>query len=426
MPLQRQPLDDDTWTENRNKELHALRNSINDEALLLRASKLNHGIECRLDERSPIEHRMVGGMHMHLRIQFANSSHTWLARILRVNSTSFSDEFTNYILLSECATMQWLQALAPKVPSPRLYGFGLRNDPSNHVGVAYMLVDELPGTPLSSMNLSADGTRKVYQDLADSLFALWAHPFDRIGSLFLGVNGKVCISATAGDRTGTLPRLGPFKDAKEYYVAWCEAYLDLIASQQLFVRFPVNAYLIFHFLREQARQGKWSDFEENIDRGPFYLKHMDDKGDHILVDEDTLRITGIIDWTFARIVPAYEAFGPSLVTADMTDMYSAVVKRTVQDEILAAALREKNETLAQYAGASDKIRRFTFALSMGVDISWDEALKLFEGLIVTASGLQCAETFDWNQWRAEYLARLGDSDERLIALMNVLDSDLLD
>jgi hypothetical protein len=51
------------------------------------------------------------------------------------------------------------------------------------------------------------------------------------------------------------------------------------------------------------------------------LKHVDDYGDHILVDEQ-LNITGIIEWQMARVVPRQETFGPSLVTADMNALYN--------------------------------------------------------------------------------------------------------
>jgi hypothetical protein len=81
-------------------------------------------------------------MQIHLRIQFSNGT-SWLARIPRQNYTSFSKSFSTRITESECATLHWLERI--DVPSPRLYGFGPHNDPGNEVGVAYMLIDELPG-----------------------------------------------------------------------------------------------------------------------------------------------------------------------------------------------------------------------------------------------------------------------------------------
>jgi hypothetical protein len=62
----------------------------------------------------------------------------------------------------------------------------------------------------------------------------------------------------------------------------------------------------------------------------FYLKHVDDKGDHILVDEQ-LNITGVIDWQMARIVPRHEALEPSLVTVDMNALCKGRVSLSPDD-----------------------------------------------------------------------------------------------
>jgi hypothetical protein len=99
-----------------------------------------------------------------------------------------------------------------------------------------------------------------------------------------------------------------------YYTAFAEQYLELIADGQLYTEYPVDAYLEYRFLKENATQLVSRDENEVEER--FYLKHVDDKGDYLLVDEE-LNITGIINWQMARIVPRREAFGPSLVTAGL-------------------------------------------------------------------------------------------------------------
>src|SRR5690606_16988540 len=115
------------------------------------------------------------------------------------------------------------------------------------------------------------------------------------------------VSATASDRFVCLYPYGPFETSAAYYTAWAEQYLALIADGQLYPQFPIEAYLVYRFLQDNATQ--LSDPEDR-----FFLKHVDDKGDHIMVDED-LNITGIIDWQMARIVPRREAFALSLVSA---------------------------------------------------------------------------------------------------------------
>ncbi|KAL4927862.1 uncharacterized protein BDV17DRAFT_292138 [Aspergillus undulatus] len=91
------------------------------------------------------------------------------------------------------------------------------------------------------------------------------------------------------------------------------------------------------YKKELAQSGRWNAFKAGVDDVPFYLKHMDDKGDHILVDAE-YNVPGIIDWMFVRIVPAYEAFGPSLLTADMDAMYNGKAGGSSRDNMLAESL----------------------------------------------------------------------------------------
>ncbi|KAJ5569973.1 uncharacterized protein N7459_009403 [Penicillium hispanicum] len=404
------PLDDDAWTAAQTQELKALREKIDDQRLLNRASELNNGLPCELDASDPLGQSLMGGMHVHLRIRFSNSS-TWLARLLRENYTSFSDEFSNRVIESECATLKWLDKI--DVPSPRLHGYGLRNDPGNEVGVAYMLIDELPGTPLLLKNPSGDELRQVYEQWADILNTLQTHPFERIGSLWPQSNGEISVGPIMGDRTGTFSQMGPFYTAREYYSTFAEKYLEMICDGQLFSAYPVNAYLIFKYLQELADAGRWNGFESDLDNGPFFLKHMDDKGDHILVD-DEYNITGIIDWTYARIVPAFEAFGPSLLTADMGDLYDGKAGRSGRDNLMAEILQNRDQHLGRMAYGPDLVRRFSFGLGMGMNLSWDEAKALFQGIISTATSISLS--LDWDVWRRDRLYQWAD-DSRLQALL---------
>lgn len=93
------------------------------------------------------------------------------------------------------------------------------------------------------------------------------------------------------------------------------------------------------------------------------MKHVDDKGDHLLVDEK-LNITGIIDWQMARVVPMREAFGPSLITADMNSLCNGQVMLSVDDAALASILEKKD--LPDLAGcmADEKVRRFFWGLAL--------------------------------------------------------------
>ncbi|EPS26529.1 hypothetical protein PDE_01466 [Penicillium oxalicum 114-2] len=106
----------------------------------------------------------------------------------------------------------------------------------------------------------------------------------------------------------------------------------------------------------------------------FYLKHLDDKGDHLMVD-DELNTIGIIYLQTARVVPAGEAFGPSLATAEMDGIYNGRSSLTVHDLALARFLEAKGATsLAGIMSRDEKVRRFFFGLE--VDLFWEETLSL--------------------------------------------------
>ncbi|KAI0458039.1 hypothetical protein F5B21DRAFT_461072 [Xylaria acuta] len=384
------PLDDDAWLAGQTKELVALSEKINRAALIRRAKELSGGLECRLDDQDPLGRHHMGGMHIHLRLLFEDGT-VWLARILRKNHTSFDDELSNRILMSECATLRWLESLG--LPTPKLHGFGLRGDPRNEVGVAYMIVDRLPGRPFNVGIASPEQKSKVLCQWADMLCKLGKHPFNEIGSLQFDSDRAVKIGPIASDRTGTLPCIGPYENASEYYSSWVKVYLELIADGQLFSNYSVDAYLMFKFLEEQVKEGRWLKKWQDLHSGPFFLKHMDDKGDHILVDDD-FQITGIIDWTFARTVPAYEAFGPSLMSANTTDLFNGSPGLSEEDKALSQEMRRRGASYCYFE--SDDMRRFLFGPGIGLGLTKSEAFNIFRALVATFEGVM-PEQQEWRE-----------------------------
>ncbi|KAJ3567795.1 hypothetical protein NPX13_g6649 [Xylaria arbuscula] len=356
-----EPLDDEAWEAAQTAELVALKEKTNHAALLRRATELSGGLECRLDDEDPLGRRQMGGMHVHLRLIFEDGT-VWLARILRQRYTSFDDKLSNYILLSR---------------------------------------------PFDSWAASEEQKLKVLDQWSDVLCTLSKHPRDRIGSLTFDGDGAIQIGPIASDRTGTLPCIGPFKDARAFYSSWAEAYLELISDGQLFSQYPLDAYLIFKFLAEQAKAGAWFEEWQDVNSGPFFLAHTDDKGDHILVDDD-FRITGIIDWSFARVVPAYEVFGPSLVSADNSSLFSGEPGLSEEDRTLERGLQRRG---APHYFHSDKMRRFLFGIGMGLGLTRDEAINVFRGLVSTFDGTAP----NWQEWRQTHLSQWAD-DARLVAI----------
>lgn len=90
------------------------------------------------------------------------------------------------------------------------------------------------------------------------------------------------VSAVASDRFLVPSPSGRFNTAVYYYTSFVEQDIALIARIS----------------------STGTDVHQQL-----YTKHIDDKRDHLMVD-DELNFTGLIDWQMASVVAADEAFGP--------------------------------------------------------------------------------------------------------------------
>lgn len=381
-------------------EIDRLRAQINEQAVCKLASSLNDGTPCVVEHPAKIvgADSLTGCANYHVRIRFSNGSTSWLMRVPRVSgyAVGLPVSLAEYLIRSEYATLKFLETTA--VPAPRAFSFGIPSQGTDHgVGVCFLLMEELPGEPWDGRG----DTAKVWNGLAGILAELEKHPFPKAGSLSVeGPDDLPSVSAAASDRFVCLDPYGPVDTSAAYYTAWAEQYLALIAAGQLYPQFPIEAYLVYRFLQDNAAQ--LSDPDEN-----FFLKHVDDKGDHLLVDED-LNITGIIDWQMARIVPRREAFGLSLVSADMAALCDGKVSLSKEDIALSNALRENGLGLESNAG-NEKIRRFFWGL--GLEPKWAYALPLANA-ILQVFGVENS----WDEWKEMALKRY-ESDERLKSLV---------
>jgi hypothetical protein len=164
---------------------------------------------------------------------------------------------------------------------------------------------------------------------------------------------------------------------------------------------------VYPFLKDNASQLAQQDGEPTSPE-QFFLKHVDDKGDHLLVD-DELCITGIIDWQTARVVPRREAFGPSLVTADMSALCGGKVSLSADDVSLANALRQKGISELSSRVVDEKVRRFFWGLAL--EPKWSHALPLASAILEVFEVGQ-----DWTRWREAELKEY-ETDERLKGLV---------
>ncbi|KAJ5647029.1 hypothetical protein N7490_003401 [Penicillium lividum] len=360
----------------------------------------------------------MGGMNYHIEILFQDGV-SWLARIRRSNATSPPPDLQNYILRSEVATLQFLHRI--NLPVPMVHDFD--SDERNSVGLPYILMEKLPGKSVgSSLSLAwtPETKKKILSQLADIYIVLLNHPMDRMGSFSHPGSTRIGPFAVESltDRQGSLLKTtGPCLSIQEYYKRGIDLTLDLILRQEIYTSRSVDAYLVHRFLLDNvAKVFSYND----LDDGKFYLRHADDKGDHILVDED-FNITGIIDWEWAYTAPKSAAFNSPIAVLPVGEFYNGV-NRLGDDEIaFAELLKEKGHPdLGEITRCGRLLHRFDFCC--GYDISdWDGFLGLFFGLMNGLGdgflkGLGDSTHLNWEIWKTEALEKYWD-DERLQKLI---------
>lgn len=391
-----QDLDDESYDALMAAEVGRLRAQINEKAVCDLASSLNGGSPCVVEypTKAVGPEALTGCANYHVRLRFTGTSATWLMRVPRVTgfSVGLPVSLAEYLVQSEYATLKFLETTS--VPAPRAFSFGIPSAGTDHgIGVCFLIMEELPGKPWDG----GGDASKVWQGLADILAELEKHPLDRAGSLYVQTpNDPPTIAATASDRFVCINPFGPFHTSQAYYAAWAGQYLELIRDGQLYPQFPVEAYLVYRFLLDNVHQLCDVDAEQG-----FFLKHVDDKGDHLMVDQD-LNITGVIDWQMARVVPKREAFALSLVSADMAALCDGHISLSARDGQLRDALREGSPQLAKYM-VDEKVRRFFWGL--GLEAEWDCALPLAQA-ILGVFGVQQS----WAEWKQGALQRYSDDE----------------
>lgn len=307
---------------------------------------------------------MMGNANYHAWLNF-NDGEQWLIRIPRQVFRDAPNSLVEYLVASEYATLKFLEST--KVPAPKVFDLGLASDPDNAVGVTYLLMECLPGIPydLDMLETDAENTHSILGQVAEILIQISKHPLPMAGSLIMQ-QGQNKISQMASNRFAHFGLSGPFHSANDYFTEISEQYLDLIADGQVHIQHPAEAFAFYASARSKSEMfdPKGTATPENPQ--DFFLKHVDDKGDHILVKDEGI-ITGVIDWQFAQFAPAMEAFGASYLTANLDWLYSRNAGVTDNDRRLAKELRQRGRgDLARYMEDHELARRFHHGLSEGL------------------------------------------------------------
>ncbi|KAJ8125737.1 hypothetical protein O1611_g7900 [Lasiodiplodia mahajangana] len=378
------------------RQMNELCRRIDNAKLSARASLLREGVPCTVNLSATTLSAMMGGQNCHAEIAFQDNV-KWIARFRIPSISSPPLEIRDYILKSEAATMDFLQKHT-NIPSPEIFDWACESDPGNPLG---------QGASLSQKE-------KVMQQLADTFLEIEKHPFDTMGSIVPSRDATTFeIQGFAHYATycrGTKGPLGPFHSSFEAAGDLVKLYLAMIASGEIGANYATDVFLVHRY-----RLDLLDDIGKAAPSGEaFFLKHPDDKGDHILVN-DAFDIVGIIDWEWCQTVSKKEAFSSPCMMWPVAKFYDGYNELSDEEERLAMIFQEKSrDDLAKCIMEGRKVQRFFFALGPGSGSHNDRKtlINLFNGL-KRAFG---SEEEEWEEWRTKALVEW-NGDELLQVLL---------
>ncbi|KAF9509687.1 hypothetical protein BS47DRAFT_1373459 [Hydnum rufescens UP504] len=384
-------------------DINVLHSEIRVDALRTRAMSLRNGVSCHiplLDYDSATA--LMGGMNYHLPITFQDGI-TWLCRIRRHNASSPPTELRDHIILTEAATLRFLANR--RIPVPKVYEFAIRS-PDNPIGVGYILMEMLDGKPLPWWSIIDVDNRKHVPAQFVEIFADPRRPEDQsIGPLMIE-------QFADADEEGHAKLLGPFSTTSEYRYETVQRQMELVSRGEVHHTNAVDSYLVHYYLLECV---PWFTRQEQGSGSVYYLKHMDDKGDHILVDDD-FNITGIVDWEWAQTAPKSEVFAAPMFLLDVGSYYAGKNGLSEGEELFASMLEAKGHgELAQFVRRERAEHRW--APCLGGDAGFSDSLRtMFSGL---QSSLGCDQ--DWDGWQKGSLKKYAnDKGLKLLTIKHTI------
>ncbi|WVW80440.1 hypothetical protein I302_102422 [Kwoniella bestiolae CBS 10118] len=264
-----------------------------------------------------------GGFNLHFKITF-DVGVKWLLRVRQSRGHRPPPELADAVIQSEVATLNVLKSQG--IPFPKAFlplhltNVSERKDESSAVPpLDYFYYESMSGTPMNvprsgyigKIELPKDQLRHFIEEFAKVQISLsnLKLPYKHIGCIYPSKDGYGT-STTTGPTVArgcfmnpTPPYLlGPFVNQKERYLAHIDAALRYISVNAL-QGSGIDEYLWHLELRELVTASKIL----GEDPGQLYVKHDDEKGDHLMVD-DGGKVVGILDWEWAYVTTKAEAF----------------------------------------------------------------------------------------------------------------------
>lgn len=149
------------------------------------------------------------------------------------------------------------------------------------------------GAPFTSDYLTPEQMRARITSYAKTSAQIANVSFTGIGSLQPSKDGEPTVGPliSLDFCSSAYPHfLGPFRTNRERYTALIDATLDQLRDGEGIRKGSEGMYYTHLWLRDLVQGIEELDREE-----PTYIKHADDKGDQVLVNDEQ-EVMGIIDW----------------------------------------------------------------------------------------------------------------------------------
>ncbi|KAL3475452.1 phosphotransferase enzyme family protein-like protein [Aspergillus californicus] len=252
-------------------------------------------------------------------IRFPKPGHT---------ATVYRDEkVANEVQVMECLREN------TDIPIPRIHSWGLTAEGPHGLG-PFIIMDVVDGVLLSSIlnhpdkkgigfllnpDLDMSILDKVYHQIARYMIQLSQLTFSRIGAISKddatgtwSVTGRPLtynmneLRAVTNYPEGQFPT-APFDRASDYFRSVANVHLTHVWTQRNIAYDPEEAQLRFIARHRMAQLIPKYCAD---DSGPFTPFCDDMRPSNMLVDPETLRITGVIDWEFTNAMPAQFSYDP--------------------------------------------------------------------------------------------------------------------
>ncbi|THX53068.1 hypothetical protein D6D06_06351 [Aureobasidium pullulans] len=325
--------------------------------------------------------------------------------ILRISGSHIPKIKTN----NEAAVLSWLRDNT-NLPVPRVVAHD--SSANNPLGHEYILMTREPGESLSDIysSLSSGQMDSILDQLIDINAELHKYTWSHIGGLSVDNHGAIVpgpvleetfwfepdIAALwpAGETYSSLNILGPFG-----------FYVDYISAHMLKYKHGIEIHPSLAFMHDVLPQLERflkiiteEPMKSKLNNIPLRLAHKDLHFANILIDPSTARITSIIDWEFAGVVP-FTRWNPSRAF-----LWNAQDSPTSRDEKIA--LIERYKQRARERGLDHLIDDAEFTSEEQENMQ-TAATYLRVVMEVSPRGEATASVMDWKEMAVKAMAALG-------------------